>query len=277
MPILQGICVDVATRCHPFRGASSGLLRAARATLTGHRPPGQRSSRQGILHSNPSELKESRWRFSNAQELSPCSTLFPSCSFMFHLNDLVWHLRISADKAAKRALRQSCQSYRWSKYIIPPKGSSVCPKNAFKNSLSCNRAAKLPRETDRELPSSPSCQLQGMLCVNLLTVKPKGCQRIQRFPPCDVNHQEKLQPDIDIKSTFSIRKPEKSTATVALCLQCLASPGTHLAFAPQEYSNTTDPPSQHRPNTSQLAAVHYVKGSLESRLFSNSWVFNIQV
>lgn len=34
--------------------------------------------------------------------------------------------------------------------------------------ISCNQVARLPNVTDRMLPSSPSCQLQGMLWVNLL-------------------------------------------------------------------------------------------------------------
>ena len=34
--------------------------------------------------------------------------------------------------------------------------------------ISCNQEARLPNVTDRMLPSSPSCQLQGMLWVNLL-------------------------------------------------------------------------------------------------------------
>ena len=39
--------------------------------------------------------------------------------------------------------------------------------NHIEPSICCKQVARLPKATARVLPSSPSCQLQGMLCVNL--------------------------------------------------------------------------------------------------------------
>ena len=54
-------------------------------------------------------------------------------------------------------------------------------------SMHFNQETRLPKATDRELPSSPSCQLQGMLCVNLIRVQSRG-SLISLCTSCRAHH-----------------------------------------------------------------------------------------
>lgn len=134
--------------------------------------------------------------------------------------------------------------------------------------IRCKQVARLPKATARVLPSSPSCQLQGMLCVNLCGAPAKRMSPNSAFE-CHPNTQNREQHGTAGELDKSKNPMYGQRVAGAICdnlciqVQIVASQKNILASAQRESSNRTDQPLQNE-STPRVATCNFAPGKYMS-------------
>ena len=153
------------------------VLHAATATSRPHTPRGQWSFRPRLLHSNPCKkvpLRPVLVHLNLKSCIVTAMLLHPFCQWegvkVFQTRCLTFlgRLLVWPRLGESEFYRPICQV--WFNIVHPFSFWIILICKGWirtVKTISCNQGARLPNVTDRMLPSSPSCQLQGMLWVNL--------------------------------------------------------------------------------------------------------------